>query len=206
MIRSSAATITAAVLLLGAGCDSPPEEDGGAPGPAPAASTDTAPEVESHEVVVVLEPGVDPARFAEERGLEPEHETTVGEERAIVLSVTDREREVLAADSLIQDVLRSVEETRRTAASDTQAGERRQSYFVHLRPGTDLRAFAARYGLTPANVITEPRPGMVVSLTEAERKMLAADSLVRSLARQIHGGDDTTGPPIQSLGGDSTGG
>lgn len=142
MTGSSAAVVIAAILLLGIGCDGPPEDDARAPGPAPAASTDTALEVE---------------------------------------------------------------ETRRTAASDTGADESRQLYYVRLRPGTDPRSFAARYGLTPADVITDPRPGVVVAITPAERQMLSADSLVESLARRIHSDEnDTSGPAIRSLGGDTT--
>lgn len=142
MIGSSATVVIAALLLLGIGCDGPPEEEARSPGPAPAASTDTALEVE---------------------------------------------------------------ETRRTSAPDTEAGERRDFYYVHLRPGTDPRAFAARYGLTPTEVITDPRPGVVVAITPAERQMLSADSLVESLARRIHSGEnDTSGPAIRSPGDDTT--
>lgn len=133
MIRSSAAIVTAAIILLGAGCDSAPEEDGEAPEPRPSVSTDTAP------------------------------------------------------------------------SDTTEQSGRRQSYYVHLRPGTDPRRFAARYGLTPTDVITDPRPGLVVAVTPAERRMLADDSLVESLARQIHsGGGDTAEPAIRSPGGDTT--
>lgn len=92
-------------------------------------------------------------------------------------------------------------------AGDTVAAASPQTFYVHLRVGTDPEAFARRYGLSPSEVITDPRPGLVVALTPDQRDSLAADTLVRSLARRIHsGGAADSGPALRSLGGDTAGG
>lgn len=79
---------------------------------------------------------------------------------------------------------------------------RAETYYVHLRPGTAPRDFARRHGLSPSEVVTDPRPGLVVRLTPVERDSLAADTLVRSLARRIHGGGGDA-PRLRRLGEDS---
>jgi len=99
----------------------------------------------------------------------------------------------------------AVRDTGDSVASAPPDSARKVTYYVHLRDGVDPRALARRHELVPSEVITDPRPGFIVGLTEDERAALEADSLVRSLARQIHG-DDEEQPPIRTLGGDTTGG
>lgn len=77
-------------------------------------------------------------------------------------------------------------------------------FYVHLRPGVDPHDFARRHELEPTDVITGPRPGLVAPLTAEEEEALRADTLVRSLAREIHGGEGVDRPPLRSLRGDST--
>lgn len=88
------------------------------------------------------------------------------------------------------------------AAPDTG---RTESFYIHLRSGVDPRALARRHGITPSEMITGPRPGLVARLTPAQQAALQADSLVRSLAREIHQGETDTPGPIRTLGSDTTG-
>lgn len=67
--------------------------------------------------------------------------------------------------------------------------ERAETFHVHLHPGSDPRALARRHGLEPTEVITGPRPGLVVPLTRKQEAAVRADTLVRSLAREIDQGE-----------------
>lgn len=83
-----------------------------------------------------------------------------------------------------------------TAGTDGAAAGR---YFVRLRNGADPVAVARRHGLVPLDTIRSPVPALYVSLTAAERDSLARDTLVVSVAREIHQGDSTPAPPIRGV-------
>lgn len=74
------------------------------------------------------------------------------------------------------------------AETTTDTMTEQRSYYIHLRPGTDPKAFARDYNLTPLDIIEEPRPGLYVRLTLDERDRLREDSAVVNLAWEVHGG------------------
>lgn len=71
---------------------------------------------------------------------------------------------------------------RPTRADTAPAGR----YYVRVRASADPREVAARHGIEPLDVITEPTKAFYAALTYAQRDALQADTLVRSLAREIH--------------------
>lgn len=86
-----------------------------------------------------------------------------------------------------------------TAPADTTGAERTTPYYVHLEPGADPAEVADRHGIEPIEIIREPRPALYVALTDAQRERLQQDSLVRSLAREIHAGEGGGAPPIRGI-------
>lgn len=71
----------------------------------------------------------------------------------------------------------------RSPRADTAPAGR---YYVRVRASADPREVAARHGIEPLDVITEPTKAFYAALTYAQRDSLQADTLVRSLAREIH--------------------
>lgn len=59
-------------------------------------------------------------------------------------------------------------------------------YYVRVLSSADPREVAARHGIEPREVITEPTRAFYAALTYGQRDALQADTLVRSLAREIH--------------------
>lgn len=100
-------------------------------------------------------------------------------------------------------------------ARDTTAAEapreqapdsaRTTPYYVHLVAGAEPDSVARRNGIEPIELIREPRPGFYARLTEEQRANLEEDSLVRSLAREIHTGESGPTVPVGGLRSDSTG-
>lgn len=82
------------------------------------------------------------------------------------------------------------------AESRTAATER---YYVRLRPSADPGAVAERHGVEPIEVITEDATAFYASLTEEQVESLDADSLVVSVSREIHQGEDTVRAPIRGV-------
>lgn len=76
----------------------------------------------------------------------------------------------------------------REAEDETAATER---YYVRLRSSADPRAVAERHGVEPIEVITEYASAFYASLTAEQVESLRGDSLVVSLSREIHQGEDT---------------
>lgn len=72
-------------------------------------------------------------------------------------------------------------------------------YFVRLRRDADPSEVAARHGVEPLKVITEQARAFYAELTRGQRRSLREDSLVVSLAREIHGGSDTARPPPRGV-------
>lgn len=70
-----------------------------------------------------------------------------------------------------------------------------ERYYVRVDPSADPRAVAARHGVEPIAVVSEEHAvAFYAALTRGQAESLRADSLVVSLAREIHQGGDTLLP------------
>lgn len=83
-----------------------------------------------------------------------------------------------------------------TAVSETSVVGR---FYVRVRGDADPDSVARRHGVRPLSVVREPTKGFYAPLTGRQVSALEADSLVRYVAREIHGPDTTGGPPIRRL-------
>lgn len=85
--------------------------------------------------------------------------------------------------------------TEDAATTDSGPAPATATYFVRLRRSADPRAVADRHGVEPTSIVEEEgATAFVAALTEAQVDSLRADSLVVSLAREIHRGGDSARP------------
>lgn len=70
-------------------------------------------------------------------------------------------------------------------------------YFVRLEDGADPEAVAERHGVDPLQIVRDPVPAFYAALDSGQISGLRRDTLVASLAREIHQGDTLRRPPIR---------
>lgn len=83
-----------------------------------------------------------------------------------------------------------------TAVTDTAVAGR---FYVRVRGDSDPDSVARRHGVRPLSVVREPTKGFYAALTRSQVASLESDTLVRYVAREIHGPDTTGKPPIRRL-------
>lgn len=89
-----------------------------------------------------------------------------------------------------------------------QPPDSRGRYFVRLSSGADPQAVAERHGVEPLEIFHDPVPAFYAALDSGQVVALRRDTVVASLAREIHEGDTLrprplrgTVPPSESAGG-----
>lgn len=73
----------------------------------------------------------------------------------------------------------------------------RSRYFVRLTTDADPVAVAERHDVEPLEVVENPVPAFYAALDSAQAAALRRDSLVTSLAREIHQDDTLQRPPVR---------